>query len=344
MSGPSDTAESNRSADAPSKEKQDPQVAMRDKVRWLLAHYVERDASEELSDIADYLSFLAERINTDELSIDADPDLIRCFESVHLLLTDRLALYPDTIQKQVAAVSTDLRLCDTMALLGSLSAREIWELRHGRLADSPGLTGAILRTLSIFSRRRASDSAASDPLINHAQFLRMKVAVSRIASIVRYASTLRMADYDESASRFRGNYDPELVDKNKLFALINILRIEINQCPESAERGTIIERLEAVERELHRRKIRWGIVITGFFMLFGFLADLKTLSPGTYTRAYQTLNTILNTIHHDGTVNKQSARLLGVERHGKDGHEDRSAGCRESALPPRRDDEDEVVS
>ena len=190
---------------------EDPQVAMRQKIKWLFMQYVERDLSNELGDIADYFSFIAERINADSLSIDVDSDLIRCFESVHLLLSDKLVLYPEPIQKQVAAISADHRLCDVLALLGSLSAKEISQLN----GDKFRLARALVESLSLFPRRKPPYGSGSAPVISRPQFLRMKVAMNRIASVVKYASTIKMVDYDESALSFRRNYNPELIDKKQ---------------------------------------------------------------------------------------------------------------------------------
>ena len=127
-------------------------------------------------------------------------------------------------------------------------------------------------------------------------------------------------------------------------AFINLLRVEINQHPESVEKNTIIERLESVERELRKPKVRWGIVITGFFMLFGFLADLKTLNSETYAHAYKIVNTILETMHCDGRVNREGGKFLGDMRHEKNDHEDQPGDYRESAFPPKKNDEDEIVT
>lgn len=324
--------------ETPPKKGQDPQVDMQRKVTWLLSQYIEREASDELGDIADYLSFIAQRINTETVCIEADGDLIRCFEAIVLLLGDRLRPYPATIREQVASISRDARLCDTLALLGSLSEQDIANLRNDRFLDR------LVKPFLLVLRRWGSSVSNSDPEVNRAQFLRMKVAINRLASIVRYAATIKMGDYDDSVSSVRNNYDPELIDKSKLIAFINVLRVEINQHPDSAEKSTIIQRLEVVERELRKPRVRWGIVVTSLFMLFGFLADLKTLYPGIYTRPYQMVNTMLNTIHCDGVVNKAPVKLLGNTADRENGHEDQSGDYQESAMLPKKDDEDEEMS
>ena len=72
--------------------------------------------------------------------------------------------------------------------------------------------------------------------------------------------------------------------------------------------------MDNIETELRRSKVRWGIVITGFFILFGFFADLKTIAPETYKEPYAIIQKVLATIHEDGVVSGKPPQLLENKR------------------------------
>ena len=74
---------------------------------------------------------------------------------------------------------------------------------------------------------------------------------------------------------------------------MNLLRVQINEHPVSEEKKIILEKLENIETELRRPKARWGIIITGFFILLGFIADLKTIKPDIYKEPYTIVQKVL---------------------------------------------------
>ena len=61
---------------------------------------------------------------------------------------------------------------------------------------------------------------------------------------------------------------------------------------------------------MRRSKARWGIIFTGFFILFGFIADLKTIKPDIYQEPYSIVQKVIATMHHDGVVSAKPPQLL----------------------------------
>ena len=100
----------------------------------------------------------------------------------------------------------------------------------------------------------------------------------------------------------KDHYDPDLISRNKLLALFHILQVEVAELPEGSTKKILLTKLEAIEAELRKPKIKWGTIIMSFFVLFGFLADLKTLSPATYDKSYRVISEIISVMHMEGSV------------------------------------------
>jgi hypothetical protein len=274
-------------------------------IGWLFASYIEHDDSNELKHIAEYYSFIAERINPRTFTIEVRSDLIQCFESVYLILLDKIRIYPDTIQNQIMNIMKENHICDIMAIAGSLDSKDLSRIKFQNTFQS--LIGLIP-----FWGKRFSISIDNDEYIDitRKSLFNLKVSLNRLSSILTYAATIRLIDYDDSFYKFKKNYDPDLIDKSKLFAFINIVRVQINNNPDSEEKNIILDKLDNIETELRRTKPRWGIIITGFFVLFGFVADLKTINPNIYQDAYATVQKIIATMHNDGIVSAKAPQIL----------------------------------
>ena len=118
---------------AADKKEKDPQDIMKQRIDWLFSSYIQHDISDELKDIANFYSFIAERINPRTFTIEIRPDLIQSFESVYLLLLDKIRIYPDTIQNQIATITRENHICDIMAVAGSIDSKDLTRIKF---ADS----------------------------------------------------------------------------------------------------------------------------------------------------------------------------------------------------------------
>jgi len=289
----------------PDKKEEDTQDILKKRIDWLFSSYIQHDISDELKDIAEYFSFIAERINPKNYTIEVRSDLIQCFESVYLLLLDKIRIFPDTIQNQIMNIMKENHICDIMAIAGSLDRKDISQIKFTDTFQS-------LLGLVPFWGKKFSISIDNDKYIDITKksLFNLKVSLNRLSSILNYAASIKLLDYDESFYKFKNNYDPDLIDKSKLLTFINILRVQINNSPDSKEKDIILDKLENIETELRRPKARWGIIFTGFFILFGFLADLKTIKPDIYQDLYATVQKIIATMHNDGIVSTKAPQLL----------------------------------
>lgn len=311
-----------------------PEESQRLHVDFLFSKYVTRDLAEELTDIADFFSFLSGRVLPRRLVVDVPPDLLERFEPVYLLLLDKLTLYPASIRAQVEEIVRQTNVCDLIAVAGVFQ-------QGGRRRLRPfGFWRGLLSTVSLDVGVKVTLNDSTTMRVTSDTLFRLQVALRRLAGIVRYASSIEFVDYDETFHTFKRNYDPDLVDRSKLLALINILRMEINSHPSSEEKDLLLGKLEHIEEELKRKKVRWGVVITAFFILFGFLADLKTMKPNVYEKPCAIVEQILSALHSDGLVSNKPPQLLAA-RASEEPEEEPEEPHPPYAIPPKKEDEDE---
>lgn len=270
-------------------------------IQTLFRRGIEHDLPEDLRYVSDYYSYLADSIDHNKPEVTADRELIELFESVSLWLHDKLLSYPESVRHQVSDIFRSKDLCQVFAIISSLTEKEFRTMRRERIG----------RPFPISLFLRWFFPILEDPNLTLAQLFEAKMALRRLAQILKFASSLDVVDYDETLRDFKNNYDPNLVDKNKLLALISLLRVQLSAVQEEDHRDKLSEKLDSLEAELKKPRVRWGIVITGFFILFGFLADLKTLHPTVYVQPLRTVETILSVLHQDGQVQKPALLLIG---------------------------------
>jgi hypothetical protein len=263
----------------------------------------EEDVSSCLRKLSEYASYLSEHIDYETINIDVDKELLDLFESVVLWLSDKLYPYPEFIRNDIFSIIHENRLRDVVSIIANLSKRHLYLLRRKKSAF-----GLFFAVSSMFLK--IDESKIGIDFISPEILFKAKVALNRIAQILKYAATLEVESYDEEYEDFSNNYNPNLVDKHKILALINVLRVQINKIPNNKNTKLILEKLDKIEKELKKPKIRWGLIISGFFILFGFIADLKTLEPHIYEAPQKVVEQILNVIHRDGCVQQENQFLL----------------------------------
>jgi len=240
-----------------------------------------------------------------------DPDFLRHFEAVSLLLRDHLRLYPPTILKQVETI-LDKNVERVFAILSTFSRREVRRMLR------PSLLESFAKGFPFVTIREGG--------LSRANLFEARIALNRLAQIVRYAASVQLVDYDIDIDELADHYDPKLLDKPKLLALINLLKVQIGQVPDSTIRDRLMDRIDRLEDEIRKPRPRWGRVIAGFFVLYSFVADVRTISPGAYDVVYNTISAIVATLHQDGGV--QHRQRLPLLPEGSD------AG--QSAIIPKR--------
>jgi hypothetical protein len=267
-------------------------------VDLLFSQYSEQDSAGDLRIISEYFEHLGKSINFRPPRVDVSNALLTRFESVCLLLRDRLRVYPETIRAQVEQILKDSGLERMFAVMAALDTED-W--RRSELQ-------------SVFHRMMDAFQASPNPdiisLPTRQSMFEAKIALNRIAQILRYASSIEVVDYDSATEDLKDHYDPSLVDKAKILTLLNLLRVQANDVPDIGVRGRLLENVDRIEGELRRPKPRWGRIIAAAFVLFGFLADLKTLNPTVYESLLRTAHAIVEVLHVEGSVEHQKRKPL----------------------------------
>ena len=111
------------------------------------------------------------------------------------------------------------------------------------------------------------------------------MALIRLSQVLEFAASIEVADYDETFGDFKDNFDPNIIDKTKLLTLINYLHVQANSISDEAVKAQLTKKIADLETEIRKPMVRWGFVITGFFILLVFslisraYTQRSTISP-----------------------------------------------------------------
>lgn len=280
----------------------------------VLKYYIERiisdggtkDPKQDMIKLADYYQYLSDKVIPSEYAIDVKQNFLLCFESLYLWLHEKLTLLSPSIKSQIEEIFTSKNLCEIFAILSSISPLDIKRFNRNK---SFGKFGSLL-----FPKFDLSINEQQAELISARNILDTKVALTRLAQVVRFSASkvndisLGSANFEE----FKSSYDPDLINKVKVSALVGILKSQLSDLPQDKNTELLLEKLDEIETEVKKSKPHWGVIFSTLFVIFGFTADLKTLSPDVYTKPLQTIENILFTVHEEGKVeqNKASLKLL----------------------------------
>jgi hypothetical protein len=114
--------------------------------------------------------------------------------------------------------------------------------------------------------------------------------------MLRYASSLDTGASDDVAGNLEDHYNPGLIDRHRLLALLNLLRSELNGLPPTSPARRLLPKIDAIEIDLRRNRVKWGRVIAGAFVVFSFLADLHELAPDAYGQAFRVAQALIATL------------------------------------------------
>jgi hypothetical protein len=265
------------------------------------------DPKQDMIMLADYYQYLSDNVIPSEYAINVKEDFLLCFESLYLWLHEKLTLLSPSIKSQIEDIFTSKNLCEIFAILSSISPIDIKRFNRNK---SFGVFGSVLSP-----KFDLSINEQQAELISARNILDTKVALTRLAQVVRFSASkvndisLGSASFEE----FKSSYDPDLINKVKVSALVGILKSQLSGLPQDKNTELLLEKLDEIETEIKKSKPHWGVIFSTLFVIFGFTADLKTLSPDVYTKPLQTIENILFTVHEEGKVEKNKAllKLLG---------------------------------
>lgn len=101
-------------------------------LRSLFFNENERDLSRDFRYISDYYKYLSTCIDCQDLSINADLNLLGEFEAVHLWLKEKLLIFPESINNEVDKIFLDHNLCDIFSIISNLSKEHIYQIKRSR--------------------------------------------------------------------------------------------------------------------------------------------------------------------------------------------------------------------
>ena len=257
--------------------------------------------------VAEYCEYVASRIEPEKNSADISDELLTAFEAISLLLLDLIGEFPSAVQKQVEAILRDEKLPQRIAEVAAVPSSR-------RTARQPrGVMKLLYVPLYILTLGEALDGAAG----RRADLFALRTALNRLAQILRYASSLDVIQADiQVDDHLRPYYDPTLIDKTKLAALLVILRRQVEGLPDTRVRANLLATVSGMEVELRHRKPKWGTIIAAAFVLFSAVADLKSLSPTTYDAVYRTVHAVITLLHEEASVAQHGRKpLLPMDGH-----------------------------
>ena len=279
---------------------------LRTKIRYIFESYLEHDIASELKIVSEYFSYLGEAIDYRRIRIEADSELLNRFESITLWLHEVLKQYPEAIRNQIQNVLLQSKISEIVAVAANIPKSA---MNRAWLGQSPAfglfiaLNRLFLGTLELSPERMS--------LLQSSSLFEAKVALKRLSQTLDYAASLKRVEYEASFEDFKANYDPDLINKTRVLALMHVLRVQASEIIDEKNRTSILSRLDELEAEVKKSKTKWGPIILHFFVLFGFLADLKTLQPDLYKDAHKTVETIIVELHQGGRVQSNKVLLEG---------------------------------
>lgn len=270
---------------------------------------------DKMLTVSAYYRYMSTSITSEEILIDCDRDLLSNFEAVYLWLIEQVVYLPVHLKNQVEGIFNEAKLCELFAILSSLSDKEIWTINRRRRFN-----GSFSLLSSLFKFKNYSELEKSQ-LVSTTHLVNAKVALTRLSQVTKFSASKFDDDFYavDGFEEFSSRYNPEIINKARVVALVNLLKSQFQDIEESKDTKLILEKLEQVEKEINKRRPHWGLIFSTIFVLFGFTADLKTLNPGVYAKPLETIEAILFNLHEDGQVEKSFSKRLPInpDKNGK---------------------------
>jgi len=256
-----------------------------------------------IREIGQYFDFLSKNLSFPSLGADLPYDMLALFESTWYSLENLLADHDEKALSKVQTIVSSSGVLDLFAMLAVLTP-------NGGLLRYR--TNSFLRTVaySIPTAFLKSPSRKNrNELINSDKVLEVKTALFRIASIVRSIETDSADEGEfEIGQDFRTRFDPDLINKDRVLALISLFKMEMNAAPQNGDTALLLEKIDIIEREVRKKSgTKWGKVLALLLVIYGFASDVKSLNPEIYQKATEIVSTIISIVTQGGQVDRVSA-------------------------------------
>ncbi|NHZ86326.1 MAG: hypothetical protein GWP19_10650 [Planctomycetia bacterium] len=281
-----------------SKENKIDKTRLFQRIKYMFSSYIEYEPQEDIKVISQYFKYLHSHIDLFRGRILLDQEILGVFDAISLLLIDRLMLYPDTVQKEVNIIMKEADLSNFFGIYSGLSTSEQSMIR-------------FKRTFGIFANsylRQIFGSGFSSELVGlpSDRLHIVKVALHRLSNILEYTSGIELLDYDTEYTTYKEHYDPSIIDKQKIIALIELIRLQCNVIPDTELKEHFQQKINKLENEIKKKNPRWGRIISGFFFLLGIVANVKTVAPETYNNLHNSIEKVIVILHEDAQTNQKT--------------------------------------
>jgi len=268
-------------------------------INMMLNYRRQENAHMYLKEIAEYYEYLSENLDFPSLGSDINFKLITSFESIWYILQYCLKDDDPKTLKTIEDIFKESNMFNFFSILAVLIPNNgLLRYRRRKLFRSISFTVPSI-ILNI------KDNNAENNVINSDTVLGIKAAIFRVANIVR---TINSDDFSEDIGLDRDiktRYNPELIDKEKILALLELLKNNIISISETEDTKILLSKIDIIEIEVKKKQnIKWGKVFALIFTIFGFVSNMKTIFPEQYDNAFYLLSRIITTVTNEGQVDR----------------------------------------
>jgi hypothetical protein len=267
-------------------------------IQMMLSYKRQENALLYLKEIAEYYGYLSENLDFPSLGSDLNFKLITSFESIWYILQYYLKDIDPLLLKTIEDIFQRSNIFNFFSLLAILIPNN-GLIRYRRRKLFQSISFSIPSILTINNDNTENNTINSDTVLS------IKAAIFRVASIV---NTISIDDYSEDIGldkNIKTRYNPELIDKEKILVLLELLKNNIISISETEDTKILITKIEIIENEIKKKQnIKWGKVFALIFVIFGFISNMKTIFPEQYDKAFYSLSRIITTITNEGQVDR----------------------------------------
>lgn len=245
----------------------------------------------EVESYARVFKYLASSIDYKKRLIHANIKVLMSFESIYLAVCDLLQSYPQDLRKQIDEIIISENLIKIIAYVANTSEEDkVYIAKRNLLMD-------VLDAIPIGMKM---NSDVETIRLSSTRLFNMKIAFNRIKQILEYATTIKTHRNEEIIDEFRDRYNPDLINKNNIVSLLGVAKVQLSLLPNTNDKSRLERKVRQLENEINNPKTNWVSLISSAFVVFGFVADLKSVEPNVYDNIYSTISQIIQTMHYGG--------------------------------------------
>ena len=196
------------------------------------------NAEMHLPEISEYYRYLSENLTFPLLGSDLPIDFITSFESVWYILQYYLKSIDANALKSIEEILIKSNALEIFSILAVLLPNN--ELRRYRRKSIFSSISYSIPSLGL-NVELGSDSSKS--IIDSEVVLKIKASIFRITSIINNVSVNDYSDDLTVDESIKTRFNPELIDKDKLIALLSLLKSNISSLPETKDTKVLLSKM-----------------------------------------------------------------------------------------------------